>query len=1076
MSIRQKISLGAVGVVLYIAYSLFMVPNFANAVSYTLCQNVPECSLDRNTLSATPWFSIPGSSFHNVGGLFQYNPADANPTVTAVFRGSYFYNNPNRRQIDVYSTNLGCNVKGVYCNNINASGGSVGGGGRGVFASINTADYFRGTSARTPNIFTNSGTGYDRESKIDLNSVAGFSRNSTGIQDLRVPVYSRLRWSGDVSGYGSGDWTIIPIRVQARPSWTLSPSTAVNNTTAKPGETITWTHTVRNSGPSSTGRNASAAGGANENGVDTTYTQAPWIIASGFTSGSTSQKTSTYIPKASDVGSSVCRGTTVSNYSESSTGWTGWSDSKCVYVPYDFNLVPNITPIGDVLEPGSGQKIPITGNISNNGKTTSRADGNWQLSQIIFSGSPTATQKSGGDNSDEACAWTLFNPGKKSCTKVATGNWTDKIDIGSIYKDGISSELLAEDYPVGTTVCYTLAVKPFREDSTGWRHSALECVTFGKKPKVQVWGGDLMAGRNMPGSVASTTASSIQTSLSVKTIKRTESREIVEKKDITAGGPASGNDISGLWRTGVNASNQKAGPNESDAHWYIRSVFNDGPAKSATCAKGYTLSGGTLVGPVRTNNYTPGNTPPFGISNWQAVTVVDANVWGNNPTNARWVGLNQTGRDYPNRFTGDVAGDCSAPARNGVLTNANTHVYRLRQPIKISPEVLIDSNFKLTMKGAADNVMKVFVNGCEMKAAPGARMSSFQTNWLDPGWTVNSEASVVAQAVGACSSGARGFKHGDNTLEVYVRSDWTYTGLLVKDFSVGGKKEIKRTEVVTVEDKKAFGSWGEFALVANGQIKNMASGAAFLPNGSDSTDQDTWSRITFANTFKVPRPAGITCTSAEKWGCYKYTNSNMPDVGALFSSGTNLAAGTVSTSVGDLTKNTTHRKTSGTVNLDGGALNRSQWVVLNATGATVNITSNINYTNVGLANTREIPQMVIIADNINIRPGVTNIDSWLIAKNSLATCDEAGGAVNLNASSSAFRLSSAMCSNELRVNGPVMAKKLWLRRTAGAGTGDNTGDPAEIFNYRPDAMIWLNNQLSSQSLRTTSIKELPPRF
>ena len=120
--------------------------------------------------------------------------------------------------------------------------------------------------------------------------------------------------------------------------------------------------------------------------------------------------------------------------------------------------------------------------------------------------------------------------------------------------------------------------------------------------------------------------------------------------------------------------------------------------------------------------------------------------------------------------------------------------------------------------------------------------------------------------------------------------------------------------------------------------------------------------------------------------------------------------------------------------------------------------------------------MVIIADYINISPGVTNVDSWLIAKKSLATCDQAGDAANLNVTNTAFNLSSIICSNELRVNGPVMAKKLWLRRTAGAGEGDQTGNPAEVFNYRPDAMLWINNRFNNNALRTTNLTELPPRY
>ena len=918
---------------------------------------------------------------------------------------------------------------------------------------------------------------------LNVSGVATTGYDASGVarQNISVPIYRCFFGSANSSGSpgttGVCYAQIVPVSVERKRTirWTLSPTTAVNKTTVSPGEVITWTHTVKNIGPSATNRSASAAGGTNVNGVDTTYTQVPWAIASGFTSGAVSQKTSTYTPTSSDVGKTICRGTTVSNPTEINTGWSGWSDSKCVSVPYNYNLIPTISvPGGNVIEPGSNTKINVTGNINNNGLTKSRPGGNWQISRIVFNGTPSATQKQGGESSTEACDWSKYNSGKRDCNKTNEGTWTGSINNGSNFSNGIIDETTAGDEPVGTTVCFVLSIQPYAEGSSGWRHSDLQCITYGKKPKVQVWGGDVIAGRSIDGT---TQTSKIETSLSVKNNKHTEIKTSKVKEKIKAGGPVSDNDVSGLWRTGVNASNTKAAVNVSDAHWYVRSVFNNGPARSAICAKGYTLTGGTLTGPIRNSNYTSTNTPPFGILNWQAVTIVNSNIWENNPNNARWVGLNQTGRDYPINFTGDYSGDCSAPARNGNLTNANTYIFRLRQPIKISSEVLIDSDFKLIMKGAVDNVMKVFVNGCELRAASGTPIASFQTNWMQPGWNENSQAAVTAQTIGACSSGSRGFKHGDNTLEVHVRSDWTYTGLLIKDFSIDGYKEVEKTETVTIDDGKTFGSWGEYALVANGQIKGMASGAAFHPLGIDSDSsgapQSSWSKLTFANVFKTNPTAG-GCNSTSPWGCYAH-KASMPNIESLFSGGTSLGAGVSNVSVNSL-KGQVNTKTGGTINISGGTLNSGEWAVINAPTSTVNITGNINYASGPVNSVKDIPQMIIIANNINISPSVGNVDSWLIAKNALATCDEIGSASDLNTTSSAYNLSSNDCKNTLRVNGPVMAKKLWLRRTAGAGTGDSTGDPAEVFNYRPDAMLWINNRFNNNALRTTNLTELPPRY
>jgi hypothetical protein len=113
----------------------------------------------------------------------------------------------------------------------------------------------------------------------------------------------------------------------------------------------------------------------------------------------------------------------------------------------------------------------------------------------------------------------------------------------------------------------------------------------------------------------------------------------------------------------------------------------------------------------------------------------------------------------------------------------------------------------------------------------------------------------------------------------------------------------------------------------------------------------------------------------------------------------------------------------------------------------------------------EIPQLVIIANNITIVSNVTNVDAWLIAKNDLATCD-------VNSSNGSF---VNTCRNGLRINGPVMASRTIMRRTT-----FNTSDPkqaAETVNLRGDAYIWANQLArSAGKWQTVYTTELPPRY
>jgi hypothetical protein len=140
-------------------------------------------------------------------------------------------------------------------------------------------------------------------------------------------------------------------------------------------------------------------------------------------------------------------------------------------------------------------------------------------------------------------------------------------------------------------------------------------------------------------------------------------------------------------------------------------------------------------------------------------------------------------------------------------------------------------------------------------------------------------------------------------------------------------------------------------------------------------------------------------------------------------------------------------------------------VVILASG-TVTITDQITYTSAALNSVRDIPQVVIIANNINIHGNVKQIDAWLVASGTINTCNDFAG-----------NLTSNKCNEPLAVNGPVVTDKLILNRTAGADAGAQSGDPAERFNLRPDAFLWAQLQASgNDKAQTVYSTELPPRF
>ncbi len=147
-------------------------------------------------------------------------------------------------------------------------------------------------------------------------------------------------------------------------------------------------------------------------------------------------------------------------------------------------------------------------------------------------------------------------------------------------------------------------------------------------------------------------------------------------------------------------------------------------------------------------------------------------------------------------------------------------------------------------------------------------------------------------------------------------------------------------------------------------------------------------------------------------------------------------------------------------------------------------------------NIQQLPQLIFIADNIDITNNVSRIDAWLIAKNKINTCayDDYNGFIRNNYISSAVNggLNANRCNKELIVNGPVVTREIALNRTAGAGTvpaeynnryASLRVDDAyyvvrgEIFNLRSDAYLWGYYQAQRNGVLTTVYsKELPTRY
>lgn len=258
---------------------------------------------------------------------------------------------------------------------------------------------------------------------------------------------------------------------------------------------------------------------------------------------------------------------------------------------------------------------------------------------------------------------------------------------------------------------------------------------------------------------------------------------------------------------------------------------------------------------------------------------------------------------------------------------------------------------------------------------------------------------------------------------------------------------------------KTYGSWVEYGIFAAGENRGLASGSA-LNNGSNDT-VDSWNKITFAN---------IDDDGTPEYGGYVLPTST--PLSSQFMN--NASDGTPTGDVGTLNSGT-YKTTNLTINGStvGQAGNKGKSIVIIATG-TVTITGNIQYQGSAgdtFTDPLQIPQLIIIANQINIAGSVERIDAWLL------TTGETGYVNTCSDFAVTDPLTTTKCDKRLTVNGPVETAHLYLRRTAGSGTAGQSNDPAEVFNLRADAYIWARSRsIEASKAQTVFLTELPPRF
>jgi uncharacterized repeat protein (TIGR01451 family) len=286
--------------------------------------------------------------------------------------------------------------------------------------------------------------------------------------------------------------------------------------------------------------------------------------------------------------------------------------------------------------------------------------------------------------------------------------------------------------------------------------------------------------------------------------------------------------ITGLWKTGVDASGIKLATGQNDPHWTLTSIGN--PVNGQPhCQSGTTPRPALVVG----SNVLMSD----GVSR----------VWPFSPADANWLGANPEGLHNTSVACPDPSDESAGTIPTaGEFPDHNTWPFwnYTMLPFKVHESIDPDS-ITLTASGLADNLAEVSVNGTKIMD-----LTASITGYTSATPTSSQPVSGV-------------FKQGDNDLTVRVQSGYSNSGFILSELTASAKYYPKlliakaiSTQTLTVGDKATY------TIV----VKN--SGTTAQPYFSDTSGTITVSDSVPDNFTLGDIPAGctaqgqaVTCTS-----------------------------------------------------------------------------------------------------------------------------------------------------------------------------------------------------------------------
>ena len=809
----------------------------------------------------------------------------------------------------------------------------------------------------------------------------------------------------------------------------------------------------------------------------------------------------TRVIKREDMGKRICQRVYWSKRNSLPVSGWGYSQYACVEVPYDYDVEPSVSVNSDYIDTENVTKIEgINAGLNNKG-TSKTQNSSYALARFVVRGAEVSGL-TGKSNVASLPGGTADDDWPCAIVRLIKGQYRDSLNIDSgvcrKIVQNTGSQLNTGQTPVATnqidnldrvklsandSLCYVVMVSNYNGSapSTDFKY-AVKCIRSSKRPKVQVWGGDIKTDKEVITS---------RTSNNVNVPDENLSRIELDKTSIRA---------KGLWGTGLDENGNKLGDkvlfspgeygykggNMDDKHWSIVCAEdqyggngNQRAYKKSTGKPDYLPSchgdatnlkddyqARTIVttqwrapggGDVLQDGYItckPDSMYYDIVGDASLVYNPDyckRGVWRTSDS-AKWIGINSFGRHTHSNSRPDPAFlNCNDNLRPIVelIPCLDMYVFRLKG---IDLGGLKDAkSLEIGFSGAVDNLVKVKINGYEMKTLGndnGSRPEGVQYfGWGLPGYAGNSRFTAETQP-------GTVLYENNNFIDIYIKSNPSHMGLLIEDITLAYK--------MAYTNQNVYGSWGEYGVIANGRA-DSASGAGLSSsfNGRSGVTPRDYNKLTFAN---IPKYGNFSSTSSVP------DNFTLPSVGGV--------KGSVSGNV-DVNSLVTGEYSAGNVTLTGSKLSVGKSIVIKSSGV-VRISGDLLYTDTN--DVRQLPQLIIYAKNIIIEPSVREVNAWLITQKDgyVSTCG-----VVIRAGDWLSGVSDVSCGKQLKINGPIKTGQLFLRRTYGgkhASSAKNDpnmhpGTPAEIINLRADTYIWAyNNYRNTGAISTMNVRELPPRY